>query len=434
VTRVFRTPTALPPLLGVLAALLGFVLVSVALAYSSSSQMELAKTFTNWLDHPAIQYKSRPTADRVAQLNRRIDLGFVRLRSEGASGYLRSVLKELDIPIESQVMVFAKDSFQQARIDLHNPRVIFFNDSTAVGWVRGGVIEIAAQDPRQGVIFYMLGGKGAGRLGFQRQDGCLSCHYNYPTTGVPGMRVASTGRFTVDHRVPLEKRWGGWYVTGTSGSIRHLGNAAIAKLFESPLPTNTSNWRSLESQFDTTGYISPYSDIVALMVFEHQMHLMNLLSRIGWESRIAEWHAARHEFKGVSDRPYPLEKAAAEVVDYLLFVDEATFEGDIRGSSGFTEQFVARGPRDRRGRSLREFDLRTRLMRYRCSYMVYSPVFDGLPVSAKSAIYRRLWEVLSGVADDPRYKRLSLGERQTIIEILRDTKTDLPDYFQLVKR
>jgi hypothetical protein len=104
----------------------------------------------------------------------------------------------------------------------------------------------------------------------------------------------------------------------------------------------------------------------------------------------------------------------------------------VKGGSGFAEAFTAKGPRDAQGRSLRDLDLRRRLFKYPCSYMIYTPAFDGLPAAAREAVYSRLWEVLSGREKQPRYKVLSLQDRQAIVSILRETKRDLPSYFQPV--
>jgi len=126
---------------------------------------------------------------------------------------------------------------------------------------------------------------------------------------------------------------------------------------------------------------------------------------------------------------------AGEVVDYLLFIDETRLTDRVRGASGFAERFSSIGPRDRKGRSLHELDLNRRLLKYPCSYLIYSPAFDALPPSAKDPIYKRLWEVLSGQEQDERYRSvLSLADRQAIAEILRDTKKDLPAYFQNVTK
>lgn len=386
------------------------VFVATALARAGSGQ--LSDSFSNFAEHPAIDYRSTPPDDAVARLNRRIAAGTVQLKADGPSGYLRSVLDVLNVPIESQVAVFNQDSLQRALISRENPRTLFFNDHVAVGWVRGGLIELAAQDPRQGVVFYVLdptspsaSSRQAQRPQFTRREDCLSCHYSYSTAGVPGMLARSEDQFTVDHTLPLEKRWGGWYVSGNAGSIRHLGT-------------------SIETNIDGTAYLSTHSDIVALMVFDHQMHMMNLLSRIGWEARVAMAPVERQ-----FDAPVSVTVAAREVVDYLLFVDETPLTDTVTGSSGFAEQFAAAGPRDRQGRSLRQLDLRRRLMRYPCSYMIYADVFDALPEPAKDAIYLRMWQVLSGADKDGKYARLALDDRRAIVEILRETKPGLPSYF-----
>jgi hypothetical protein len=180
---------------------------------------------------------------------------------------------------------------------------------------------------------------------------------------------------------------------------------------------------SVKDRFDAGRYVSPHSDIVALLVFDHQMRMTNLLTRIGWDTRVA-LQARRTDAAGI------ISRAAADVVDYLLFVDEVPLADRVTGTSGFAEKFAALGPADRRGRSLRQLDLDTRLLRYPCSYMIYAEAFDALPREARDAIYRRLWEVLSGREQGARYARLSAGDRRAIAEILRDTKTNLPAYFQ----
>jgi hypothetical protein len=382
---------------------------------------DAAPVNVDWLAHPAIQYAARPTHDAVAELNGRLQRGERQLVFDGPSGYLRSVLAALNVPIESQIALFLKDSRQAAQISANTPRTIFFNDRVAVGWVRGGFIEIASADPDNAVVFYILEQTPVDKPVFTRRIDCLGCHHSYATSDVPGTLVRAAGRYIIDHTVPLEQRWGGWYVTGSLGSIRHAGNASIDQLLDPPPARSAPPWRSLDGRIDTTPYLSPYSDIVALLVFDHQMRMLNLLGRIGWEVRIAE-----HDGADAEERARTLAK---DVVDYMLFVGEAPLGDRIEGASGFAEKFAASGPRDRHGRSLRQLDLERRLMRYPCSYMIYAPTFDGLPAAAKNAIYRRLWDVLSGREQDPKYARLSPEDRRAIIEILRDTKNDLPGYF-----
>jgi hypothetical protein len=411
--------------------LVAVLVASAASAFLRAQGGPLSTTFTNWINHPAIAYRSAPAGDPVSQLNQALQSGRIQLTADGPSGYLQSLLKALNVPVESQIVVFARDSVQLARITMTNPRALFFNDSVAVGWVRGGFVELASQDPRNGVIFYALE-PGSSQL--TRRDDCLTCHYSYSTAGVPGMLVRSYEQFAVDHTIPIDKRWGGWYVTGSSGSIPHLGNTDLTELALGHATNARLNWPSLEGKFDTSGYLSSHSDIVALMVFEHQMHVMNLLTRIGWEARVAEAErSSTPGFRppGTDDKPIAMDDAAAEVVDYMLFVGEPPIGDPIRGSSGFRERFEQQGPFDRKGRSLRQLDLRSRLMRYPLSYMIYSPLFEGLPAAAKDATYRRLWQVLSGEAQGPQYQHLSLEDRQAIAEILKDTKKDLPSYFSL---
>jgi hypothetical protein len=382
-------------------------------------------------DDPAIEYSTRPTHDPIAELNRKIQQGRTKLKFDAANGYLRPLLDALGIPVESQMAVFSKTSFQTGGIGPHNPRSLFFNDSVAVAWLRGAwTLELAAEDPEQGVVFYTVDQMFSEKPVFHRRDDCLSCHNSYDAAGVPGMLVRSVftardgkalfqlGRYNTDHASPMEQRWGGWYVTGKSGGAAHMGNTLVMDAHaEAPAPA-MHELASLDGKIDTGGYLSKYSDIVALMVFEHQMRAINLITRAGWEARCAAY------------RKTPLAPdASVALADYLLFVDEPPLKGRIEGSSGFDRVFAAGGPRDSKGRSLRDFDLERRLMRYPCSYMIYSAAFDALPAAARDAVYERMWAVLSGQESGARYAHLTASDRQAVIEILRDTKPGLPKYF-----
>jgi hypothetical protein len=386
------------------------------------------------LEHPAIRYRSTPPADAIAALNTRLRSREATLAFERTAGYLRSLLSTLDVPVESQLVVYSPTSLQGRLIRPQNPRVIYFNDSIVVAWVRGGFIEIASQDPRQGTMFYMFPQADVQIPQLVREDRCLTCHYSAIALGVPGMLVRSIptsasgapmpwlGNAAPDHRTPIEERWGGWYVTGSSAKT-HLGNLVIGDPLAQELPRGgRPAFDTLEKQFPTSEYLSSQSDIAALLVFDHQMRAMNMLTHIGWEARVLAHDGRTADSAG-------LQKIANEIVDYLLFIDEAPL-GRVRASSTFAEVFAAKGPRDRIGRSLRELDLDRRLMRYPCSYMIYSPAFDALPGTAKDAIYRRLWQVLSGEERSSKYSRLAERDRLAIIEILRDTKADLPAYFR----
>jgi hypothetical protein len=373
---------------------------------AAAAVVQFGNVFSGSDDHPSIEYRTRAANDRVSELNRRLRAGSVRLRFETGRGYLRSVLDALEIPVESQMAVFSKTSRLASLIHPGNPRTIYFNDAVVVGWVRGSrTLEVAAQDPRQGAIFYILNQQAAEVPQFQRVDNCLECHESYATVGVPGMLLRSVypgpnglpkrelGEFVNDHRSPMTERWGGWYVTGKIAAAGDMGRHV----------------KELDPGFDT---LTPHSDVVALMVFGHQMRMMNLLTRVGWEARFAEYEKK------------PMEEAAVrELVDYMLFVDEAPVGGKIEGGSGFAEKFTAAGPKDSHGRSLRQFDLERRMMRYPCSYMIDSAAFEGLPGVAKEAVYKRMWEILSGAEQNARYARLSPADRRAVVEILRATKS-----------
>jgi hypothetical protein len=410
--------------LGMIAATTLWMVASIV----SSGQAPLSPLALR--NHPAIAYQTRPVTDPVARLDQRLARGDVALAADSGSGYLRAVLEALQVPAESQLLVYSKTSFQAPRIGPDNPRAIYFSDTVSVGWVRGGdVLEFAAHDPSQGTIFYTLDQRSATPR-FTRQAVCVQCHTWEATLDVPGTFVGSVvpaadgsvlyvPAYSIDHRTPFDLRWGGWFVTGGHELPRHLGNARVTagSTIEDAVTPATVHVTSLEGRFDPSGYPSQQSDVVALLVIEHQARMLNLITRVGWEARVG------------ADAGRPLDTIVEELVDYLLFVDERPLPGSVQGPSAFARVFAARGPRDTRGRSLRELDLRTRLLRYPCSYEIYSEPFDALPAVAKAAIYRRLWAVLSGDVRDARYARLSPADRRAVIEILRDTKPDLPAYY-----
>jgi hypothetical protein len=402
--------------------------MNIAAAASSGQRVLTPSELRN---HPAIRYQEVSPQDPVARLADRLRRGDAQLTFEPTTGFLQSVLSALDVPVESQLLVFSKTSFQARRISPANPRALYFNDMVSVGWVRGGeVLELVAQDPRQGAMFYTIEQKPTGTPAIARDLMCVQCHTGEITHDVPGMFLssvfpASDGAvlfapvFSVDHRTQFGFRWGGWYVTGSHGLNRHLGNAMASSPapLEDMVTPDTMHVTSLAGRFDLTGYLSPHSDIVALMVLEHEARLLNMLTRAGWDARV-----------GLADAEAQ-DAMVRDLVDYMLFVDEEPLAGPVRGTSKFAEAFASRGPRDAKGRSLRDLDLRARLMRYPCSFLIYSAPFDALLEETKEAVYERMWAVLSGEVTDARYRRLSPEDRRAVIEILRETKPGLPSYF-----
>ncbi len=404
-------------------------------------------------ERPPIDYHKTPVHDPVARLQQKLDSGQVKLEYDSKHGYLESVLRLLEVPVSSQSLVFSKTSFQLRKIDPARPRAVYFNDAVYIGWVQNGdVLEVASVDPRQGTIFYTLSQTPTDRPEFVRDRGqCLTCHASSRTQGVPGLLVRSvftapsgqpilgTSTYTTDHRSPLRERWGGWYVSGRHGNDRHMGNLTVRGRREAEgADLNLgANCTDLSRFISVDPYLVPTSDIVALMVLEHQSQTQNRITRANYECRMAtQYDQMMNE---MLDRPAGyqsettkrrLAKVVNDLVDYLLFVDEYSLTAPIEGTSSFAREFAAKGPRDRKGRSLRDFDLKTRLFRYPCSYLIYSESFDGLPEPVKSQVYQRLWDVLSGKETAPRFAHLTPEIRSAILEILRDTKPNLPDYWR----
>jgi hypothetical protein len=376
-------------------------------------------------DLPGIDYAGIPTSDPAELLNRKLASGKAKLTYDEKWGYLPSLLKALDVNPDSQVLVFSKTSFQATRISPRQPRAIYFNDNVTVGHVQGSdVLELATLDPKQGYVFYTFEDKKSDRPVFDRRDICLSCHHGPATAGVPGIMVASVypdssgmpfarlGMPATDHRTRFQDRWGGWYVTGQHGGQQHRGNA-VARDRNAPDVLDrrdTQNLVSLDKKFDTVPYLEKTSDVVALLTLEHQTRMTNLLTRIGWRARVGDDVTADID----------------ATVTYMLFADEAPLLDTVTGSSTFMETFPQRGPRDPKGRSLRDFDLKTRIFRYPLSYMIYSDLFDSLSENVRDRVYKRLLEVLTATAPEPKFAKLTPDTRRAIVEIVAATKMNAP--------
>lgn len=411
------------------------VIVAVAGTAAAAMGQLTERPLRGALAHPAIGYYTRPAHDLVGELNQQIADGSARIAFDEQTGYLRPVLDALHVPAASQMLVMSKTGIQALYTSPQNPRAIYFNDAVTVGYIRGApLLELTVQDPEQGVLFYTVEQNAQARPIFERRPACLSCHQNYSTLHVPGLLARSVfmapdglplgqfGSYDADDRTPYRRRWGGWYVTGADAAIGHIGNAVVTdkEKREAIVSDGTLHRIAPGALFDGTGYPAATSDIAALMVFQHQAHMTNLITRLGWETRMA----APALFSSG-----PLKDTAAELVDYLLFVDEPPLTAPVRGSSGFAELFAAQGPADRHGRSLRQLDLDRRLMRYPCSFMIYSEAFRALPAGARGAVYVRLWDILSGRDTSPKYGRLSAADRRAVVDILRETVHDLPPDF-----
>jgi hypothetical protein len=389
-------------------------------------------------EHGVIQYASSNPTDPVARLQEKLNSGKVKLAFDPRWGYLPAVLEQLNIPRSSQSLVFSKTSLQVLLISPKSPRALYFNDDVYIGGVLGSpLMEVASVDPKLGTVFYTLSQKEEGPPQFQREYfACLLCHDSTTTQGVPGLTMLSVlpdpdGKalsgiptVLVNDRTPFNERFGGWYVTGNHGEQRHRGNLTATsridlirdhQAFVRRLDlTPGANVTSLRKEFDTSLYLTPNSDIVALMVLGHQTRVHNLITKANYDVRTALDEDAKGRVKAAVE---PLVRA-------MLFVWEAELSAPVSGNTSFAADFVKRGARDKKGRSLRDFDLTKRLFRYPLSYLIYSEAFDALPAPARQQFYSRLREVLSGADKDKDFAHLSLADRQAISEILTDTKPD----------
>lgn len=360
-----------------------------------------------------VDYFSPATEDRVAELIRRKDRGEAHVPFDEATGYLRGLLDALDVPVESQLLVFSKGSVQQRLISPATPRAIYFNTEVSVAWIPGAPqLEVMAQDPHKGSLFYLIPQTPDG-FRPRREQQCLSCHVSSRSVGVPGFLLHSletdeagkpvAGFSPVSHRTEVARRWGGWYVSGTTSAQPHRGNLigradverhAAEPLFRGAL-TDLSSLVVLER------YPARTSDVAAHLVLDHLAHGSNLLVRLGMERRLGRTGTA-------------LEDCVA----YLLLLDEAPLAGPIRGAPEFQQRWERQAPRTADGRSLYELELQTRLFRWGVSPLVASRTFQALPDDVRAELAGRLTRLLDGRDPWPAPER-DPATRAAALEILR---------------
>ena len=428
---------------------LNFALVALAgLSFLHVGNLRAADEF----EREPILYSESTPDNRISRLQQKLDSGEVLLKHDGEKSYVSSLLKALEVSVASQMLVFSKTSLQMRCISPRTPRAIYFNDDVYVGFCQSGdVLEISAVDAQLGTVFYTMNQEEDAKPQFQRRtDNCLVCHSSSRTEGVPGHLVRSlyvdasgqpllsAGSRIVDHTTPIEQRWGGWYVTGTHGSQKHLGNLIVrGRDVQEPVDNSAGqNVNALKGRLNVNHYVSPHSDIVALMVLEHQVLVHNRIVKAGFDTRQALSYDVM--MNKTLENPVGtrsesttrrINSTGDRLVEALLFVDEAKLTEPIAGTSGYAEQFAAAGPRDSRGRSLRDLDLTTRMLKYPCSYLIYSEAFNGLPDESRNYVWHRLFDILSGQDQSEKFAHLSQDDRKAILEILRATISDLPEYY-----
>jgi len=450
------------PLLSRAASLLPLIGVAGAVYLALPAKAQIAvrnQGYVPYSDAP-IFYRADPN-DPVAALQKQLDQGKAQLTYDEDHGYLKSVLKLLKVPVDSQTLVFSKTSFQYTKISPDHPRAIYYNDDVYVGSVHDGkAVEIVSFDPNQGAIFYLLDERKADKPVFQRAElDCTQCHIGAPTRGIPGVMLRSvyptpagglaprTPSFITDQKSAWKDRWGGWYVTGGLAKASLANGVVDAPAPSAPVdpkaPPTPPQLTPVAQPFDASAYLTPNSDQVALLVLAHQTQMHNLITLTNYQTRLALYDLAKTAGDGAGQgAPAPSLEAlpeatrqkitapAEQLLRYLLFANETPLGGldarQVIGASAFAREFQARGVHDSKKRSLRDFDLHDRIFRYPCSYLIYSSAFDAIPEPAKGYVYRRLLEVLSGRDQSPDFAGLSAADRQAILSILLETKAGLP--------
>lgn len=395
-----------------------------------------------------IRYSESEPSNCISELQKQLLQGTATLKFDDRFGYLPNLLETLRVPVSSQVLVYSKTSLQLSRISPRTPRAIYFNDDVYIGYCQSGdVLEISAVDPTLGTVFYTLDQQSVEKPQFVRQtDNCLLCHSSSRTEGVPGhlarsilvdsrgVPIYSAGSRTVDQTTPIAERWGGWYVTGTHGDQRHMGNLIGRDPRARSMPENPDgqNLVDLTDRFDASRYLSPHSDLVALMVLEHQLLVHNRITKANYATRQALHYQevlnkelgepAGNRLDSVTRR---IQSAGDDLLEAMLFSAEAPLTGPMKGTSGFAEEFATVGHRDSAGRSLRDFDLKRRIFQHPCSYLVESAAFRALPPEMRDYLGTRLGVILAGEDTSGKFDHLSAEDRTAIREVQLSLEPDI---------
>ena len=399
-------------------------------------------------EEPPINYSATPTNDRATAISAKFQSRAMEIRSMPAKKRLQWLLAELGVPVESQIFVFSKTSLQRELINPETPRVLYFSDEAYIGWSPTGAFEVAVFDAKLGATFYVFEPHATKEEPLLARSGdCLLCHSRHEHT--PSLRTRSvfpdangeplsgSGSSNIAPSTPLAERWGGWYVTGTKAPFEHRGNLTGKKMddFEGPSAQPTRNLLSLEGVVDTRRYLLKTSDVVPLLMHDHQVHVHNVLSKANQDARIAlhRWPAMREILGLPKDAPpqgsclVVFDSQAEKVLDALLCRDEAAWPaGGIQGDGVFAPAYAKTRKPDAKGRSLRDLDLQTRLFRYRCSPLIYSESFATLPKELHDIILLRLSSGLRAFPPSPSFGHLPDDERAAIHEILSATLPNLP--------
>ncbi len=381
---------------------------------------------------PLHGYWTRPTQDRFSRLKARMDAGEVKLETASEKLFLTGLLEHLEVPVSSQMLAIAAISLQKAIINPRNPRALYFNEDTYVGYVPGGKIEIVSLDPDLGGIFYIFDRVRDGRTPrVKRTDECMTCHAPHYMHEIPGLVIESVvpgisgggetafRRDQSGHSIPFELRFGGWHLTGAGAFPQQWANI----MMEYTPAGRRERLLGIGELFDINRYPVPTSDILPHLLHEHQVGFVNRMVEATYASR-ASW---QKDGSPSGELSAELDRTARALVRYLLFADEVPLPSiGVLGDEAFKIAFLASRKSASDGASLKDLDLQTRLFRHRCSYMIYSPVFKGLPRPLKERVYRIAERALAEAGGDPEFAYLPIPERREIRTILKETVDDLP--------
>ena len=436
----------------VVAVFMLFALTGVARA---DTDRLIANAMRYDMEYPAINYSGPARDNRIWRFQQKLNSGELKLQWEPHFGYLRSVLKALEIDPSSQIMVFSKTSLQTSVINEQTPRAIYFNDDTYVGFVLNtDLMEFASVDAKVGIVYFGMINRQDTPPVLERDGGrCLTCHDTYSMMGggVPRVMImsapvddkADTRTFgsasEVDDRTPIAERWGGWYLSGWYQAAR--GGPPVTHFGNLPLRTETpghqgdrlhelipgrDNVGTVSAYFDTSKYISDKSDVVALLVSEHQTFVQNLITRVLYKvSTIMSQAGTGPAPKVWADieprRQAALKQVCEPLLRAMFFADAVPLAGQVITSSGYTERFAQRGPKDSEGRSLRDLKLDKRLFKYPLSYMIYTESYNALPPYVREYIEGRIVDVLQGRDQTGIGATLSAEDRTSVSQILAET-------------
>jgi hypothetical protein len=425
-----------------------FALLTPLVAFSAATLS--AQVAFNDYQLPPHEYYDLDSQDPVSVLVRKIESGEKSPDYSSQRAFVDWLLAELEIPPASQTIVFSRTGLQRKVVSPHNPRALFFNDETYMTWIPGGMVELASFDPALGPLFFLLQGseeEKPAKVQFNRRESCLNgCHAGSATNYLPGLlarslHVDAEGNPTsVDkagivvnaisnhenmfHTMPLKERWGGWFVTGGQGKADHIGNLVIPTRGAPAMPAPSLTETKVSYPH------GPSSDILPLLIQDHQIGLLNTLyeSLYRWRTAL---HLANEKRAAAGEAPLTqLEHGTIEdlmpkfdkSVKQFLFAGEAPLpDGGVKGDPAFIEAFRASRIEDAKGRSLRDFDLKTRLMKHRCSHMILSPQFQGMPTEFRTLIFGRLRDVLTVRPAPAGFEHLPDDERVALLEILDET-------------